>query len=117
MLRSATKLQIENWIKEADDLLSRGDVVQASEKYYKAAEEAIKLLSIRKNLSILRTVENQKRWASSILFEAAKNLGGEIYRIWHSAWYLHVFGFHEMALDKSDVGKISIRVKKIFSFI
>jgi hypothetical protein len=108
-------LQIENWIKEADDLLSRGDVVQASEKYYKAAEEAIKLLSIRKNLSILRTVENQKRWTSSILFEAAKNLG--VYRIWHSAWYLHVFGFHAMALDKSDVGKISIRVKKILSFI
>jgi hypothetical protein len=54
-------LQIENWIKEADDLLSRGDVVQASEK---SAEEAIKLLSIRKNLSILRTVENQKRWTS-----------------------------------------------------
>ena len=112
MLRSATKLQIENWIKEADDLLSMGDVVQASEK---AAEEAIKLLSIRKNLSILRTVENQKRWTSSILFEAAKNLGVD--KIWHSAWYLHVFGFHAMALDKSDVGKISIRVKKILSFI
>ncbi|WP_420809298.1 hypothetical protein [Acidianus infernus] len=24
---------------------------------------------------MLRTVENQKRWTSSILFEAAKNLG------------------------------------------
>ncbi|MQL56125.1 PaREP1 family protein [Acidianus ambivalens] len=110
-------MQIENWIKEADDLLSKGDVVQASEKYYKAAEEAIKFLSIRKNLSILRTVENQKRWTSSILFEAAKNLGGEVYKIWHSAWYLHVFGFHEMVLDKSDVEKISMKVKKIWSLI
>ena len=94
----------------ADDLLSKGDVVQASEKYYKAAEEAIKLLSIRKNLNILKIVESQKRWTSSILFEAAKNLG--VYEIWHSAWYLHVFGFHEMILDKNDVEKISMRIKK-----
>ncbi|WP_236752722.1 PaREP1 family protein [Acidianus sp. HS-5] len=108
-------MQIENWIKEANDLLSRGDVVQASEKYYKAAEEAIKLLTIRKNLNILRTVESQKRWTSSTLFEAAKNLG--VYKIWHSAWYLHVFGFHEMILDKNDVEKISKVVKKILSLI
>ncbi|EWG06771.1 MAG: hypothetical protein ASUL_08134, partial [Candidatus Aramenus sulfurataquae] len=31
-------------VEEADELLSKGDIVQASEKYYKAAEESIKLL-------------------------------------------------------------------------
>ena len=33
------------YLEEADELLSKGDVVQASEKYYKAAEEAIKILA------------------------------------------------------------------------
>jgi hypothetical protein len=34
----------EKLLKEADELLKKGDLVQASEKYYKAAEEAIKML-------------------------------------------------------------------------
>ncbi|MFP3234571.1 MAG: PaREP1 family protein [Sulfolobaceae archaeon] len=37
-------------MKEADELLSKGDVVQASEKYYKAAEEAIKILSYKNSV-------------------------------------------------------------------
>ncbi|BDC18921.1 PaREP1 family protein [Acidianus sp. HS-5] len=34
---------------EADDLLEKGDVVQSSEKYYKAVEEGIKLLVVKKD--------------------------------------------------------------------
>jgi len=34
----------EKLLKEADELLKKGNLVQASEKYYKAAEEAIKTL-------------------------------------------------------------------------
>ena len=33
------------YLEEADELLSKGDIIQASEKYYKAAEEAIKILA------------------------------------------------------------------------
>ncbi|MCG2871783.1 MAG: PaREP1 family protein, partial [Sulfolobales archaeon] len=40
-------------MKEADELLSKGDVLQASEKYYKAAEEAIKILSFRNSLGVI----------------------------------------------------------------
>lgn len=36
------------FLQEADELLNKVDVVQASEKYYKAAEEAIKILAIKK---------------------------------------------------------------------
>jgi Archaeal PaREP1/PaREP8 family. len=35
----------------ADELLSKGDVVQASEKYRKAAEEAFKILSYENSVS------------------------------------------------------------------
>jgi len=35
------------YLSEADGLLNSGDVVQASEKYYKAAEEAVKLIAIK----------------------------------------------------------------------
>ncbi|GAA5419982.1 hypothetical protein Stok01_01944 [Sulfurisphaera tokodaii] len=52
---------IINWLKEADELLSRGDLVQASEKYYKAAEEAIKYLSKEKKYFMLfRVLEKEK---------------------------------------------------------
>jgi len=60
-------------------------------------------------------VENRKRWTSSIILAVAKNLGVD--KIQHSAWYLRIFGFHERALDRSDEGKISIRVKKMLFFI
>lgn len=35
------------YLEEADELLSKGDIIQASEKYYKDAEEAIKILSYK----------------------------------------------------------------------
>ena len=35
----------------ANELLSKGDVVQASEKYYKVVEEAIKILSYENSVS------------------------------------------------------------------
>ncbi|WP_420825182.1 PaREP1 family protein [Sulfurisphaera tokodaii] len=42
-------------------MLSRGDLVQASEKYYKAAEEAIKYLSKEKKYFMLfRVLEKEK---------------------------------------------------------
>jgi C4-dicarboxylate-specific signal transduction histidine kinase len=39
------KSSADVYLEEADELLSKGDVLQASEKYYKAAEEAIKILA------------------------------------------------------------------------
>jgi Archaeal PaREP1/PaREP8 family. len=62
----------EMFLQEADELLKKGDLVQASEKYYKAAEEAIKLLAIKKGLSIIDIVNKRKWWSSELLFKAAK---------------------------------------------
>lgn len=46
------------WLDEADELLARNDIVQASEKYYKA---------VRGNL-----VKVKDRWKSKLLFEDAR---------------------------------------------
>jgi hypothetical protein len=77
-------------LKEADELLEKGDTVQASEKYYKAAEEAIKLLAKTLNLTnILEKVKEEGYWSLSLLHEAvlqiSKKLTDEVYEYWKSA--------------------------------
>ncbi|QKR01080.1 hypothetical protein GWK48_08230 [Metallosphaera tengchongensis] len=59
-------------MEEADNLIEKGDVLQAPEKYYKAAEEAIKLLVKTLNLKdVIEKVKANRRWTSSLLFEAS----------------------------------------------
>ncbi|WP_009992486.1 PaREP1 family protein, partial [Saccharolobus solfataricus] len=49
-MRRPSKDLALKFLNEAEEFLSKGDLVQACEKYYKAAEEAIKLLVIENNL-------------------------------------------------------------------
>jgi hypothetical protein len=94
-------ISAEVYYEEAEELLSKGDLVQACEKYYKAAEEAIKLLVIENNLKeIIKEVENKGRWESESLFKASKLLRNKYPEIaiqWRNAWTLHVEGFHEIS--------------------
>jgi hypothetical protein len=60
-------------VEEADELLSKGDIVQASEKYYKAAEESIKLLvKILDIKEIIEKVEKDGYWDLGTLDEAVE---------------------------------------------
>ena len=114
---SASPQQIRDWIREADELLEKGDVVQASEEYYKAVEEAIKLLAKRHNLTVLKRLK-QGRWTSELLFAAVKELGDDkLKEIWYRAWALHVDGFHEMALTIESVRLIREEIKKILDYL
>jgi len=73
--KSQIKSQILRWLEEADQMLEKGDTVQASEKYYKAAEEAVKLLAKTLKLtSVLNKAEQRKTWSTTILFEAASEV-------------------------------------------
>ncbi|WP_061997527.1 PaREP1 family protein [Sulfolobus acidocaldarius] len=82
---------IRDRIREADELLEKGDIVQASEKYYKAAEEAIKLLVKTLNLKdIIEKVKEEGYWSLGVLHDAvteiAKRLSDEeIIDLWKSA--------------------------------
>jgi Archaeal PaREP1/PaREP8 family. len=91
-----------NYLEEADELLERGDIVQASEKYYKAAEEAIKLFSRRLNLEpILSEVNKKERWKSEILFKAARLINEK---------YPEVLKMWEISLENSHEGWVFMNV-------
>ncbi|QKR00364.1 hypothetical protein GWK48_08235 [Metallosphaera tengchongensis] len=78
-------------IEEADNLIEKGDVLQAPEKYYKAAEEAIKLLVKTLNLKdVIEKVKEEGYWSLGVLHDAvieiAKRLRDEeIIDLWKSA--------------------------------
>ena len=95
------------YLEEGKTLLNR-DPVQASEKLYKAAEEAVKALAIFYNLQdVLAGVEEKGRWTVSYLEKAveaiSERLGGGFLQSWDNAWALHVWGFHEAKLDSKAV--------------
>jgi hypothetical protein len=95
------------YLGEGRALVGR-DPVQASEKLYKAAEEAVKALAIFYNLQdVLAGVEEKGRWTVSYLEKAveaiSERLGGWFGEAWDRAWALHVWGFHEAKLDSKAV--------------
>jgi hypothetical protein len=81
---------------------------QASEKLYKAAEEAVKALAMYLNLrEVLEDVEKSGRWSVGRLEKAvvkiSEKVGGHFRSSWDAAWALHVWGFHEAKFDSEDV--------------
>ena len=105
------------YLEEGRALIDR-DPVQASEKLYKAAEEAVKALAVSFQLSdILKRVEERWRWTATDLDRSAraiaKKLGEWFRRSWDSAWLLHVWGFHEARLDADAVRERAPDVEKM----
>jgi hypothetical protein len=84
------------------------DPAQASEKLYKAAEEAVKALTIHFNLKdILEDVEKSGTWSVEKLEKAVLSISdkvGDWFRsLWDTPWALHVWGFREAKFDAEDV--------------
>ena len=82
--------------------------VQASEKLYKAAEEAVKALAIGLDLEQSRIATKEGTWWTKLLNRAAEataeKLGiDELALWWKAAYYLHVEGFHKAKLDSEAV--------------
>jgi len=95
------------YLEEGKNLIDT-DPVQASEKLYKAAEEAVKALTIHFNLKdILEDVEKSGRWSVGKLEKAVLSIsdkvGDWLRSSWDTAWALHVWGFHEAKFDAEDV--------------
>ncbi|MEM1582664.1 MAG: PaREP1 family protein [Candidatus Bathyarchaeia archaeon] len=86
---------------EADDFLMKGDVVQSSEKLYKAAEECIKALSL----------------LEKAVSKLTNNLGIEVQLGWDAANHLHIWGFHEAKFDKEDIEGRNAHNKKTHRII
>jgi uncharacterized protein (UPF0332 family) len=97
----------ERFLAEGRELIDK-DPVQASEKLYKAAEEAVKALAIALNLEEAKKAIESGGWWSKLLEKAARDiakaLGVKEYILWWDAAYkLHVDGFHEAKLSSEDV--------------
>jgi hypothetical protein len=108
--RIACEAHLELSLKYLDEgrALVNRDPVQASEKLYKAAEEAVKALAVFYNLQdVLAGVEGKGRWTVSYLEKAveaiSERLGGWFGEAWDRAWALHVWGFHEAKFDSKAV--------------
>jgi hypothetical protein len=99
----------ERFLTEGRGLIDK-DPVQASEKLYKAAEEAVKAIAATLDLDEARKALERGRWTLSLLDDAvyaiSERLGvKELMDWWDSAYRLHVDGFHEARLRSIDVAK------------
>jgi hypothetical protein len=97
----------ERFLEEGRALMDK-DPIQASEKFYKVAEEVVKTLTMYYNLSdILKTIERKGRWTVTELEEAveliSQRVGEWFITSWDSAWAVHVWGFHEAKLNSKAV--------------
>lgn len=93
-------MEIERFLDESKRYLAEGDVVQASEKLYKAVEECIKVLAEKYKLPEHEKAEEDGRWRTYLLDQAAGRLADklnkkEIEDAWSRAFRVHVWGFHE----------------------
>jgi hypothetical protein len=99
----------ERFLSEGRELIDK-DPVQASEKLYKAAEEAVEALAIALNLDEAEKTLEKGRWTVSLLNDAIYAISEklrvkELMDWWDSAYRLHVDGFHEARLRSIDVAK------------
>jgi hypothetical protein len=105
-------VEVERYLEEGRKYVERGDPVQASEKLYKAAEEAVKVLA--KHFALPEYEEAEGRWTTTLLFSAVRRLSEsvnpQVANWWHAAWFLNVEGFHEARLS---VEEVKFRVKFI----
>ena len=96
------------YLREAEELLNKGDAVQASKKLYKIAEECIKALAELHGLEEYRRSAKVGRWSVGRLEDAARRLariyGDTLLTAWDAAYEkLHVRGFHERELTPNHV--------------
>ncbi|ABL78372.1 PaREP1 family protein [Thermofilum pendens] len=98
----------EKSLGEAEEYLAKGDVVQASEKLYKAVEECVKALAEKLGAKQAEEARRRGRWDTWLLGMAAtdlaRTLGEDRVRLaWKDAYDVHVWGFHEAKYRVEDV--------------
>jgi undecaprenyl pyrophosphate synthase len=97
----------ERFLVEGRGLID-GDPVQAGEKLYRVAEEAVKAIAVALGLEEVKEALRRGRWTTKLLddvvWSAGLKLGiKELQYLWDSAYKLHVDGFHEARLTSDEV--------------
>jgi hypothetical protein len=108
---------ISQFITEAKEYIAKGDAIQASEKLYKGAEEAVKALSELYAPNVFSEAKAKDRWTTELLFRAvmeiADKLDSGVKHAWNAAWTLHVQGFHEARLDITYVASLVDDIERL----
>ena len=111
----------ENFLREGLSLLEKGDTIQASEKLYKAAEEAVKAVAAALGFPEAEEARRRGRWSLRLLDAAARRAGERvdrrIYDDWDHAYFLHVEGFHEARLDREQVKARASYVRELLELV
>jgi ATP:corrinoid adenosyltransferase len=102
----------ERFLAEGEKLVDK-DPVQASEKLYEAAEEAVKAIATALDLDEAKKALEKGRWELSLLDDAVYAISEkleveELINWWDAAYRLYVDGFHEARLRNDDV-KLRLR--------
>jgi hypothetical protein len=111
----------EEYLREVEDYVGKGDAVQASEKLYKAVEECVKALAQRYTTLEHQAAIKEGRWWTQLLGKAARRLSKmlrepKIEYTWAAAYDMHVWGFHEAKYDVEDLKDDVEHVKWLLSF-
>ncbi|MBB5254957.1 PaREP1 family protein [Sulfurisphaera ohwakuensis] len=108
----------EKYMKELEDYINKGDAVQASEKAYKVAEEIVKALAEKLKTPEYQQAMKEGRWYTYTLGKTVNNLakkvGEWILDGWNSAYFLHIWGFHEAKLSIDDITSYVSKVIKMY---
>ncbi|WP_069806510.1 PaREP1 family protein [Vulcanisaeta thermophila] len=107
----------QKMLMEGEALIEK-DPVQASEKLYKAAVEAVKAMAVKLGTNEAREALRQGRWTATLLFTAVTSISDKLSKPelrlwWRVAWFLHVEGFHEARLPIDEVRRDSQYVRAI----
>jgi hypothetical protein len=111
----------EEYLREVEDYVGKGDAVQASEKLYKTVEECVKALAQRYTTLEHQAAIKEGRWWTQLLGKAARRLSKmlrepKIEYTWAVAYDVHVWGFHEAKYDVEDLKDDVEHVKWLLSF-
>jgi len=113
--------ELKKRFREALEFLEKGDAVQASEKLYKVAEDAVKILSEINRIPEYEKARREGTWWTKLLDRAAKRLkniyGEELLDAWTTAYELHQKGFHEEQLSVEDVLERAYKIEDLIRIV
>ena len=126
---------LSSLLNEAEDLLRKGEYMQASEKYYKFMEESVKVLAERYAPEMCEKASRYGGWGFwkqegrhgkhglSMAYHAVRNaleeqegenLSETFALAWKSAQELHGEAFHEFALPEETILEDAKNIKKFW---
>jgi hypothetical protein len=112
----------ENYLREAEEYISKNNSIQASEKLYKAVEESIKTLAQLLDTPEYQTATKEGRWWTQLLGKAARRLSRlldepRLEYVWAIAYDIHVWGFHEAKYSTEDIRGDLDHAKWLLSYV